>query len=77
MRCWDARRLVSDYLNDTLGPEARATLEAHIARCPTCPPLYASLVGVRASLSGLRDSDSVVPPDLAERISAGSGVSRA
>lgn len=68
MRCWDARRLVSDYLDDSLGAATRATLEAHIARCPTCPPLYASLVGVRANLGSLRDPDSVVPPDLAARI---------
>ncbi len=68
MRCWDARRLVSDYLDKTLGQKDRALLEEHIARCPTCPPLYASLVGVREHLSGLRDPDSVVPPDLAARI---------
>lgn len=70
MRCWDARRLVSDYLDDSLGATARATLEAHISRCPTCPPLYTSLVGVRANLGSLRDPDSVVPPDLAKRIAA-------
>jgi RNA polymerase sigma-70 factor (ECF subfamily) len=70
MRCWDARRLVSDYLNHTLAAEDRTMVEAHMARCPTCPPLYASLVGVRETLSVLRDPDSVVPPDLAERIAA-------
>ena len=70
MRCWDARRLVSDYLNDTLGAADRTLLEAHIARCPTCPPLYLSLVGVRERLGALRDPDSVVPPDLALRITA-------
>lgn len=68
MRCWDARRLVSDYVNDQLPADARAMLEAHIERCPTCPPLYTSLVGVRETLGALRDPDSVVPPDLAARI---------
>lgn len=68
LRCWDARIQVSDYMNDELDEPARARLEAHLAACPTCPPLYASLVGVRASLGGLRDSDAVVPPGLVDRI---------
>ncbi len=64
LRCWDARREVSDYMNGELSPAQRAELERHLGSCPTCPPLYASLVGVRASLGGLRDPDSVVPPDI-------------
>lgn len=68
--CWDARREVSDYMNGELTPERRAELEQHLASCPTCPPLYASLVGVRASLGGLRDPDSVVPPDLGAAVAA-------
>lgn len=64
LRCWEARREVSDYMNGELEPGQRATLERHLEACPTCPPLYAALVGVRASLGGLRDPDSVVPPDL-------------
>jgi RNA polymerase sigma-70 factor (ECF subfamily) len=64
LRCWDARREVSDYMNGELDADERAALERHLASCPTCPPLYASLVGVRASLGGLRDPDSVVPPDI-------------
>lgn len=73
LRCWDARREVSDYMNGELDAGERAALERHLATCPTCPPLYASLVGVRASLGGLRDPDSVVPPGIgaavAERLS--------
>ena len=46
----------------------RARLERHLESCPTCPPLYASLVGVREKLGGLRDPDTVVPPTLAEQI---------
>ncbi len=34
-------------------------MERHLASCPTCPPLYASVVGVRATLGGLRDPDTV------------------
>lgn len=68
MRCWDARRLVSDYLDDALTDDARRVLERHLERCPTCPPLYASLVGVRSNLGDLHDPDTVVAPQLAERI---------
>jgi hypothetical protein len=38
--------------------------------CRTCPPLYAALVGVKASLAPLRDPDSVVPDQIAARIGA-------
>jgi RNA polymerase sigma-70 factor (ECF subfamily) len=68
MRCWDARLLVSDYLDDAVDPEERRLLERHLATCPTCPPLYSALVGVRNELGTWRDSDRVVPPDLAARI---------
>jgi RNA polymerase sigma-70 factor (ECF subfamily) len=68
MSCWDARRLVSDYLDDALPDGARRGLECHLERCPTCPPLYASLVGVRSNLGDLHDPDTVVAPQVAERI---------
>ncbi|MDW8338137.1 MAG: sigma-70 family RNA polymerase sigma factor [Thermoleophilia bacterium] len=68
LRCWDARRLVSDYLDGELAAKERRALERHLETCPTCPPLYTSLVGVRDALGALRDPDSVVPPGLAARI---------
>lgn len=68
MRCWDARRKVSEYIDGELPAGERARLELHLESCPTCPPLYASLVGVCEKLGGLRDSDTVVPPTLAEQI---------
>lgn len=68
LRCWDARALVSDYLDDDLPAPDRQALEAHLAACPTCPPLYAGLVGTRAALGALRDPDSVVPPILVTRV---------
>ena len=46
----------------------KTAVEAHLEACPTCPPLYASLVGIRATLGGLRDPDSVVESDIARRI---------
>ncbi|MEX1156618.1 MAG: hypothetical protein WED12_05575 [Chloroflexota bacterium] len=39
-----------------------------LAHCPTCPPLYASLVGIQAAMGGLRDPDSVVEDEIAARI---------
>lgn len=68
MRCWDARQHVSDYLDGTLDPDTARTVEAHLERCPTCPPLYAALVGVHNAVGALRDTDSVIPPPVAERL---------
>lgn len=68
MRCWDARRRISDYLDGTLDDPAARTVEAHLATCPTCPPLYAALVDAHRGVGGLRDPDKVIPPDLEERI---------
>jgi len=68
MRCWQARRQVSAYLDGELAAVPAASVEAHLAGCPTCPPLYASLVGIRAAMGGLRDPDSVVEEEVAARI---------
>lgn len=69
MRCWDARQHVSDYLDGTLPADTARTVEAHLETCPTCPPLYAALVGVHHAVGELRDTDSVIPPVVAERLS--------
>ncbi len=68
MRCWQARSHISAYLDEELHDGRRRAIEEHLATCPTCPPLYASLVGVREAMGRLRDPDSVVPPKIAERI---------
>lgn len=76
MRCWDARQLVSDYLDGELSDDRRRLVEAHLEVCPTCPPLYASLVQATDALGALggrgatRDRDDVVPPHVAARIAA-------
>lgn len=70
LNCWDARSRIDDYLSGELGAQERRRLEQHLAGCPTCPALYASIVGVRTALGGLRDPDSVIPPRLAERVRA-------
>jgi RNA polymerase sigma-70 factor (ECF subfamily) len=68
LRCWRARRHVSSYLDDELDQATRTAVETHFEACPTCPPLYASLVGVKATLGGLRDPDTVVEEAIAGRI---------
>lgn len=68
LRCWQARRHVSVYLDGELDEPTKATVERHLASCPTCPPLYASLVGVRDTLRGLRDPDTIVEDAIAARI---------
>ncbi len=68
MRCWDVRQHVSDYLDGALPTDTARSVEAHLEACPTCPPLYAALVGVHDAVGELRDADSVVPPPLAERL---------
>jgi RNA polymerase sigma-70 factor (ECF subfamily) len=68
LSCRDARSRVSDYIDGALAAGQRASLEAHLAACATCPPLYQALVGAKACLGALRDPDSVIPPELARRI---------
>jgi RNA polymerase sigma-70 factor (ECF subfamily) len=68
MRCGEARSHISAYLDAELEPRLVTAVEQHLGDCPTCPPLYTSLVGLRGTLGELRDPDSVVPDDIAERI---------
>jgi RNA polymerase sigma-70 factor (ECF subfamily) len=68
MHCWRARRHVSAYLDGDLDEATKATVEQHLESCPTCPPLYASLVGIRDTLGGMRDPDTVVEDQIASRI---------
>lgn len=68
LRCWDARRHVSDYLDGELEETVAERVEAHLRTCPTCPPLYAALVGIRAELGKLRDPDTVIPSEIIARL---------
>jgi len=68
MRCWDARKHVSDYLDGILDPKTTGLVETHLEVCPTCPPLYAALVDAHEQLLTLRDTNAVIPPDLESKI---------
>lgn len=68
MPCWDARQHVSDYLDGVLDHDTAHVVEAHLATCPTCPPLYQALVATHREVADIGDPDTVVPPALAERI---------
>ena len=59
---------MSDYLDGELDAADALRVEKHLEGCPTCPPLYAALVGVTAVVAGLRDRDDVVEPAVAQRI---------
>jgi RNA polymerase sigma-70 factor (ECF subfamily) len=70
LRCWEARRQISEYIDGELAPDSARRVEKHLANCPTCPPLYAAIVATTAALHGGagRDPDTVVPPALAQRL---------
>lgn len=68
LRCWDARQRVSDFVDGDLDAATATQVEAHLATCPTCPPLVAALVGVQSELDGRRDPDTVIPPEVARRL---------
>jgi RNA polymerase sigma-70 factor (ECF subfamily) len=68
MRCWDARKHVSDYLDGALEQGTALMVESHLEACPTCPPLYAALVDAHSGLAAHRDPDSVIPPEVRQRM---------
>lgn len=69
LNCWTARSRIGDYLDDELDQRTRRQLEKHLGACPTCPALYASIVGVTDALAAIgRDPESVIPQGLADRV---------
>ncbi|MCE1174212.1 MAG: sigma-70 family RNA polymerase sigma factor [Propionibacteriales bacterium] len=70
LNCWTARSRILDYLDGDLSASERSQVEGHLAGCPTCPALYASIVGVTGALAAMRDPDSVIPDGIAERVRA-------
>lgn len=68
LRCWEARRDVSGYLDGELADERRRLVERHLATVQSARPSTRALVGMKAELGGLRDRECVVNPALAQRI---------
>ena len=50
MSCAEARDLASELIDGELGREDAASVEAHVATCPTCPNLYRAMLAVTAAL---------------------------
>jgi hypothetical protein len=72
--CWATRQKVSDNLDGDCTSEQRAELEAHLAGCSTCPPLYRAFVSGTASLRTLSDPDGVILADIAVWTRARTGI---
>lgn len=58
MNCRTARRAISDYIDGELDSSTAADVEAHLARCRSCPPLAAALQAVLAQLRDLPETSS-------------------
>ena len=60
--------MISPFIDHELDGQSVENLRGHLASCPTCPPLYASVVAASAALSKSRDPDDSIPANLAKRI---------
>jgi anti-sigma factor RsiW len=61
--------MVSDYIDGELDTSTASELEAHLARCPSCPPLAAALQAVLGQLRAL--PETVTGHDIIDRALAG------
>src|SRR5581483_11838081 len=66
MTCAELESLICDYVDGTLGPDARTTVEQHLAGCRNC----AQLAGESAAAVGFmeRAADVEPPPELMTRL---------
>ena len=66
MKCVSGVELLADYLEGTLAPDVRASLERHVVGCERCRAFLASY---QATPRILRDAtDVVLPADLRARL---------
>ena len=61
-RCAKAVRFLADYLERRLDAQARAELDAHLARCPECVRELRTYASTVSLLRSLKDDD--LPPHL-------------
>jgi hypothetical protein len=60
MKCAELEILLSDYLDQTLGPAERTTVESHLSGCPACAEL---LHDMQAAVAFLERVEAPEPPD--------------
>jgi RNA polymerase sigma-70 factor (ECF subfamily) len=65
MRCQTARMLISDFIDGELDAATASEVEAHLAHCPSCPPLAVALQAVLRQLRAL--PETVTARDALER----------
>ena len=66
--CREVVELITDYLEDVLGPADRARLEAHLAACPHCSEYLAQM---RTTLDALgRIKPEALEPEVQEELVA-------
>ena len=65
--CRQAVALVTDYLDDTLGPKDRARLENHLRGCPNCTEYLAQIRAV-ITAAGRVGPESLTPTAQADLV---------
>ncbi len=66
MTCSDLEILLAEYIDGTLAPEVKSTLESHLATCADCRELAHDAAGAVAFLE--RTASVEAPPELVTRI---------
>jgi len=67
MKCRQAKKLLSPYIDDELGDAERAALEKHLACCDACRSEVEELRRISESLKGIY-REVKAPPDLVDKI---------
>jgi hypothetical protein len=66
MTCAELENLICDYVDGTLGPDARATVEQHLAGCRSCAELAGDAAAAVEFMG--RAADVEAPPELMTRL---------
>src|SRR5947199_768545 len=66
--CRRAHKLLPAYLDGAVSAEERAWLEAHVARCPRCPPLVQAISALIGRMADTDDAHEEVDQKVLARI---------
>lgn len=67
--CWEAREMISPFIDNELGEAEKSRVHSHLDSCPTCPALFASMVTVNEVMSSdRRDPDESINPALSQKV---------